>query len=139
MAKTLYLLDLDVLAELTRPNGNRRIVTLFAQRQAACALAAPALSVFLSGIESLSESPRKLALASFARELLRSGLPVLAFDREAALWLARETARRAERRWSTLEGQQAAIAVSTDHTLVTRAIAEYSGTAGLRIEDWFRP
>ena len=139
MAKTLYLLDLDVLAELTRPNGNRRVVTLFAQRQSACALAAPALGVFLSGIESLSENPRKLALASFARELLRSGLPVLAFDREAALWLARETARRAERRWSSLEGQQAAIAATSDHVLITRATAEYSGTAGLKIEDWFRP
>ena len=139
MAKTLYLLDMDVLAELTRPAGNRRIVTLFAQRQSACALSAPMLSYFLAGLESLADNARKTALLQFARELLRSGLPVLAFDREAALWLAREGARRRERRWSSLQGQQAAIAATTEHVLVTRAVAEYSGAPSLKIEDWFRP
>lgn len=139
MAKTLYLLDMDVLAELTRPAGNRRIVTLFAQRQSACAFSAPMLSAFMTGLESLADNARKAALMQLARELLRSGLPVLSFDREAALWLAHEGARRRERRWTALQGQQAAIAATTEHVLVTRAMAEYSGTPSLRVEDWFRP
>lgn len=140
MARRTHLLDLDVLAELTRPAGNRRVFTLFQARQAGCALAAPVVFALQRGIEQMLESARKRALVVFASELLASGMPVLAFDGDAARWLARESARRARlgREWSLLEGQLAAIAGAQELTLVTRNAA-YAGTPGLKLEDWFRP
>jgi tRNA(fMet)-specific endonuclease VapC len=141
MAKPLYLLDMPVLTELTRPDGNRRVFTLFQQRQGACALAAPALYAFVRGVESLPEGMRKREFGGFVRELLRSGPSVLPFSGEAALWLARQAARWdiQGRRWNRLDGEQAAIAAVNDLAWVTRTPASVAGADGLRIEDWFRP
>lgn len=140
MAKPLYLLELDVLAELTRPYGNRRVFTLFQQRQSICALAAPSLYSLLHGVETLADGPRKQQMQGFALELLNSALPVLPFDREAAIWLAREAPRRARHAsaWSLAEGETAAIAATRDLVLVSRQPLNYNGVSGLAVEDWFR-
>lgn len=141
MAKLIYLLDLPVIAELTRPNGNRRIFTLFQQRQTASAIAAPAVYALLRGIGSLLESTRRAELQAFADELQLAGPSVLAFDGDAAVWLARAEAEQARRRrnWSLLDGQTAAIAATRDLSLVTRNPSTFAGLTGLRVEDWFRP
>ncbi len=141
MAKPGFLLDLPVLAELTRPNGNRRVFTLFQQRQALSAIAAPAWVAWLRGLDLMPEGPRRQQLSAFSAELLRGGPPVLALDREAALWLGRQAGRwdRSGRAWKRLDGEQAAIAASQDMVLVTRLPHPLAGTEGLRMEDWFRP
>lgn len=141
MAKPAYLLDLPVLAELTRPDGNRRVFTLFQQRQSLCAVAAPVLYALLRGVEALPENARRGPLSAFASELLRSGPAVLPFDRAAALWLSRQAGRwnRLARVPDRLDGEQAAIAAVNDLVLVTRSPFTLAGTDGLRLEDWFRP
>jgi len=139
MAKPGYLLDLPVIAELTRPNGNRRVFTLFQQHQAACAIAAPASYALQRGIELMMEGERRTQLQTFVTELLRSGPPVLPFDGEAASWLARRETERVRRSWSLLDGQQAAIAATRELSLITRNATAFAGIAGLRVEDWFRP
>ncbi|NKF21165.1 type II toxin-antitoxin system VapC family toxin [Solimonas marina] len=141
MAKLVYLLDLPVLAELTRPNGNRRIFTLFQQRQAVCAIGAPTTYALLRGIGELLESTRRIQLQTFAQELLMAGPSVLPFDGDAAVWLARPEAEQARQRrnWNGLDAQTAAIAATRDLTLVTRNASAFAGLTGLRVEDWFRP
>lgn len=140
-ARPGYLLDLAVVAELTRPAGNRRVFTLFQERQHACAIAAPTLADWVRGIETLAESPRRQALGGFLAEWLRSGPPVFAFDRDAAIWLGSEAARRVRRgrAWSPRQGQLAAIAATRELALVARSGGIFAGVDGLRIEDWFRP
>lgn len=141
MARPLYLLDLPVLAELTRPDGNRRLFTLFQQRQALCAVAAPALTAWLRGLDGLPEGPRRQALSAFTVEWLRAGPAIVEFDREAAIWLAREAGRwdRAGRLWKRLDAEQCAIAATRDMALVSRLPHPLAGAPALRLEDWFRP
>lgn len=141
MARPRYLLDLAVLAELTRPSGNRLVLTRFRQHQHDCAMAAVAAYTLLRGIESLPDGARRSQLEAFAQELLRSGPPVLPFDLEAARWLARTAPRRERqyRAWTAIEGQQAATAAVRELRLVTRNPAVYAGADGLATEDWFRP
>ncbi len=141
MARPLFLLDLPVLAELTRPGANRQVLTRFGQNQHSSAIAASVVSVLLRGVETLPEGPRRTRLSGFVQELLRSGPQVLAFDREAAVWLARAAPRRQRqgRVWTSLEGEQAAIASVQEMTLVTRSPTLYAGASGLKTEDWFRP
>jgi len=136
-----YLLDLATLAELTRPNGNRRVFTLFQQRQARCALGAPVLYALLRGIDGLTPGSRQQQLRAFAAELLRSGPTVLPFDGDAALWLVRETGRREQRArpWSSLDGRIAAIAATRQLVLVTGKPTSFAGSDDLLVEDWFRP
>lgn len=141
VARSRYLLDLAVLAELTRPSGNRLVLTRFRQHQHDCALAAVAVYALLRGIESLPDSARRNQLEVFVQELLRSGPQVLPFDLEAARWLARTAPQRERqyRGWSAIEGQQAATAAVRELRLVTRNPAAYAGADGLVTEDWFRP
>lgn len=141
MTRPTYLLDLPVLAELTRPAGNRRVLNLFQEHHSVSAVAAPVAEALLRGVDALPEGARRSQLWAFAQELLRSGPPVLAFDREAALWMAREAGRRSrsQRPWTSLQGQQAAIAVTRDLSLVTANRQAYASVPGLRIDDWFRP
>lgn len=141
MAKFSYLLDLSVIAELTRPNGNRRVFTLFQQRQSACAIGAPASYALLRGITGLHDGARRTQLQAFCSELLLSGPAVLPFDQGAAAWLARGDIEqtRARRNWSVLDGQLAAIAASHELTMVTRGAGTFAGLPDLRVEDWFRP
>src|SRR3546814_17547467 len=80
MAKLSYLLDLSVIAELSRPNGNRRVFTLFQQRQGTCAIGAPASYALLRGITGLHDSARRAQLQAFCSGLLFSGPTVLPFD-----------------------------------------------------------
>jgi tRNA(fMet)-specific endonuclease VapC len=141
VAKPAYLLDLAVIAELTRPDGNRRVFNLFQQRHAACALAAPALVAWLRGLDGLPESPRRQQLAAFTAELLHSGPVVLSLDRDAAIWLSRQASRwdRSGRPWTRLDGEQAAIAATRELTLVVRSPYPLAGTDSLKLDDWFRP
>lgn len=141
MAKSTYLLDLAVIAELTRPDGNRRVFNLFQQRQSGCAIAAPALYAWLRGLDGLPEGPRRQQLAGFTAELLHSGPAVLSLDRDAAIWLSRQASRwdRAGRPWTRLDGEQAAIAATRELTLVVRSPYSLNGADGLKLDDWFRP
>jgi predicted nucleic acid-binding protein len=141
VTKLAYLLDLPVLAELTRPDGNRRVFTLFQQRQSQCAVAAPTLAAWLRGLDGLAEGGRRQHLGVFTAELLRSGPAVLPFDRDAALWLARQAPRwdRSGKLWKRLAGEQAAIAATQELVWVTRLPQTLSQSDGVQIDDWFRP
>ncbi|NGY06506.1 type II toxin-antitoxin system VapC family toxin [Solimonas terrae] len=141
MAKLRYLLDLPVLAELTRPAGNRRVFTLFQQQQSACAIGAPASYALLRGVAGMRDGERREQLQAFTAELLLTGPPVLPFDHDAAIWLARADVdqARTRRNWTVLDAQLAAIAASRELVLVTRGAASFAGLADLRVEDWFRP
>lgn len=141
MPRPRYLLDLAVLAELTRPSGNRLVLTRFRRHQHDCATAASVVYALLRGIESLPDGPRRSQLDAFVQELLRSGPPVLPFDLEAARWLARTAPGRERqyRAWTAVEGQLAATAAVHELRLVTRSPGTYAGAEGLALEDWFRP
>ncbi len=139
MTRLAYLLDLTVVAELTRPSGNRRVFTLFQQSQPLCALGAPAVLGLLRGIGALPEGARRTELETFSRELLQAGPEVLPFDRDAAIWLAKREPERLRRNWSPLDGQLAAIAASRELSLISREASRFAGLPDLRVEDWFRP
>lgn len=130
-----------MLAELTRPTGNRLVLTRFRQHQHDCAIAAVAAYTLLRGIETLPGGNRRSQLEAFAQALLRSGPPVLPFDLEGARWLAQAAPRRERqyRGWTAIEGQQAATAAVRELRLVTRNPGAYAGADGLATEDWFRP
>lgn len=140
-ARTLYLLDLDVIAELSRPDGNRQVFTLFLQQQAQCAVPAAVVYALARGVEALPSGPRKNQLARFAHELFVSGPPAVSFDRDAALWLAAAKSRepRIAGVWSSFQGQLAATAATQERVLVTRSVPLYAGVQGLTLADWFRP
>jgi tRNA(fMet)-specific endonuclease VapC len=133
-----FLLDTNVISELLRDPPSRSVERRVAQHQAASALAAPTVDELQFGISRLASGRRRELLQSWLEKIVED-FPVLAFDREAALWLGRERARLAGigRTAALYDGQIAAIAAVHDLTLVTRNTADYRPFAKLRTANWF--
>ena len=92
------------------------------------------------GCDRLPRSQRKTAIAAYLEEAVRSAVPILPYDEEAAAWHARERARlaRSGRNPAAADAQIAAIAVVNELILVTANGRDFRRFAGLRIEDWTR-
>ena len=91
------------------------------------------------GIQRLADGRRKERFRSYLQNLLSSGLPVLPYDRAAALWHGEQRARLEARglRPAFADGQIAAIAATQGLVLVTRNISDFAAFEGLQLLNWF--
>jgi tRNA(fMet)-specific endonuclease VapC len=91
------------------------------------------------GIQRLADGRRKERFRSYLQNLLSSGLPVLPYDRAAALWHGEQRARLEARglRPAFADGQIAAIAATQGLVLVTRNISDFAAFDGLQLLNWF--
>ena len=80
-----YLLDTNVVSELTRPQPNAGLLRALAREEAACAISAPSLEELVFGCHRLPHGARQTWLLRWL-EGLPSQLPVLPFDEAAAFW-----------------------------------------------------
>ena len=92
------------------------------------------------GAVRLSVSRKRRAIEAYLEEAVRSALPILPYDEEAAGWHARERARLAKRGRppSGADGQIAAIARVNDLVLVTANLKDFRRFQGLKVENWSR-
>ena len=82
---------------------------------------------------------RQERLNSYLQALLASGLTVLPYDRDAALWHGAQRAHLEARgqRPPFADGQIAAIAATQKLVLVTRNTADFATFEGLEVRNWF--
>jgi tRNA(fMet)-specific endonuclease VapC len=139
MGSLNFLLDSNVLAELSKPEANPGVLTKLAEHRAACATTAVVLHELAFGVAQLPESPRKTHLQTFINGLVECGMAILPYDQDAALWHAREQARRQSSGLATplRDGQIAAVAASRKLTLVSRNLADFQHFQGLSSTSWF--
>ncbi len=133
----LYLLDTNVVSELTKPAPHGDVLRRFSEHEAQCALSAPTLDELVFGVERLTEGSRRLMLRRWLIGLL-DHVEVLPFDALAAQWLGRERARLAARGTPAprTDGEIAAMAATRQLTLVTRNTADFEVFDGLMLENW---
>lgn len=136
----LYLLDTNVLSEPLRPAPNAGVLAGLERRKDALATAAPVWNELVFGLRRLPASRKRDVVRQYLYEVVRPAMSVLPYDEEAAEWHGEERARleKLGRPPSFVDGQVAAIAKVRGLTLVSRNVADYSGFAGLRVENWFR-
>ncbi len=134
-----YLLDSNILSEPSRPRPNADVQSRMLACRGELCTAAPVLHEMHYGLARMPEGRRRQALTEYLEQALSRPLPVLPYDREAALWHAEERARLASagRTPSFVDGQIAAIAKVNHLTLVTRNRDDFVGFAGLAVENWF--
>lgn len=132
-----YLLDTNVVSELTKPQPNAGVLRWLANEETNCAISAPTLEELVFGCRRLPQGARQVWLLRWL-EGLPTQLPVLPFDEAAAHWLGAERARLAQagRPLPRTDGEIAAVAQTNGLTLVTRNTSDFTGFAGLAVVNW---
>lgn len=132
-----FLLDTNVVSEWVRPHPDKAVLTRLQAEQAACAMAAPTLQELAFGLARLAPGRRRDQLETWLTGLA-DRLPVLPVNARAAWWLGVERARRERlgRPLPYVDGEIAAVAVTTGLTLVTRNGRDFESINGLQVETW---
>lgn len=88
----------------------------------------------------LSASKKRRAIEAYLEEAVRSALPILPYEEDAATWHATERARlgRRGRPPAAADGQIAAIAHVNELVVVTANVRDFRRFRGLEVENWLR-
>lgn len=134
-----YLLDTNILSELAKPQPNANVQQQLAQHYPACCTAVTVWHELHYGVQRLPESKRKLALTEFLKQLENNGLPILDYNKVAALWLAEQRAMLSQQGIVVpyQDGEIAAIAAAHGLTLITRNFKDFVMYSDLAVENWF--
>jgi tRNA(fMet)-specific endonuclease VapC len=136
-----YVLDTNILSELSKPQPNLAVLERLQTHRAVCATTSVVAFELLYGVALLPDGQRKdLLQAQYSKMFAtRGGLPTLPYDLKAATWQAAADAllRRAGQTRPWRDAQIAAIAASHDVILVTRNTADFAPYTALRLENWF--
>lgn len=135
---TSYLLDTNVLAEVTRPAPHPAVLTRLAEVEGNAAMATVTWHELRFGVRRLPPSRRRDALDVFVRGL-PARFPVLPYGQRAATWHAEERARleAAGKPRSFVDGQIASVAATHGLVLVTRNQRDFAGFHDLQVESWW--
>lgn len=136
-----YLLDTNLLSELTKPAPHPQVMGRLSASRLDCVTCSVVAFEMLYGIALLPQGGRKTQLQTQAALWFsdHGGIPVLPYDIQAARWQALHDARLRgkgqTRPWR--DAQIAATAASQDLVLVTRSTADFTPYDGLKLENWF--
>ena len=133
------LLDTNVLSEPLRELPDPVVMAELEHGAHALHTASVVVHELSYGVQRLPAGRRRERLHSYLQALLASGLSVLPYDREAALWHGGQRAQLEARglRPPFADGQIAAIAATQELVLVTRNIADFAAFKGLKVINWF--
>lgn len=136
----MFLLDTNVISELTKPLPSPAVLNWFATT--------PAQQIYISsvtlceiefGLALMPAGKRRDALLSSTRELVRIDFEGRCLNLDAncatAYGQLAATQQQNGRACSTEDAMIAAIALTHKYTLVTRNIKDFEGIAGLRVLD----
>ncbi len=135
-----FLLDTNVVSELTKPIPDPLVLKRLKRHEADCAISAPTLEELVFGCARVPSADRRDWLLRWI-EGMRERTTVLPFDAAAAAWLGQERARLATIGGPAprTDGEIAAIAVTNGLTLVTRNQKDFREFEGLMLASWHAP
>jgi tRNA(fMet)-specific endonuclease VapC len=114
-----YLLDTNVVSEISKPRPNRNVETAIQRYRHECALSALTVEELAFGVSSMTLPAQRHGLEMWLEAML-TRFKVIPYDYECALWLGKERARL-----------RAAGYVLPRH-------ADFARFSGLRVENWFK-
>ena len=135
-----YLLDTNVLSEPIKSHPDPHTLESLSEHDGKLATCSVVWHELSFGAARLAASKKRSAIEAYLEEVVRSTLPILPYDQEAAAWHARERARLSKRGRppSAADGQIAAIASVNDLIVVTANVKDFRRFKNLVVEDWSR-
>ncbi len=135
-----YLLDTNVLSEPIKSHPDEQTLEFLSEHDGELATCSVVWHELSFGAARLAASKKRRAIEAYLEEPVRSILPILPYDQEAATWHAHERARLTKRGRppSATDGQIAAIASINDLIVVTADVKDFRRFKDLVVEDWSR-
>ena len=135
-----YLLDTNVLSEPIKSHPDEHTITSLSDHDGELATCSVVWHELSFGAARMAASKKRSAIEAYLEDVVRSVLPILPYDQEAATWHAKERARLSKRGRppSAADGQIAAIASINDLIVVTANVKNFRRFKDLVVEDWSR-
>lgn len=129
-----------MLSEPIKSEPNRRVLQALSEHDGELATCAVVWHELRFGASRLNASKKRRAIEAYLEEAVRSALPILPYDEEAASWHATERARLGKRGRppAAADGQIAAIARVNELVVVTANVRDFRRFEGLEVENWCR-
>ena len=140
--KKMYLLDTNIISELTKPSRNQDVVKRIFETQKLSVLSTITWAEALFGLKRLPEGKKKNNLIDFYMNTVQNMYDYLDFDIHAAS-IYSDIKTRLESLGKLppeLDLQIASIAIANNLILVTRNIGDFTeivNHSALMIENWF--
>ncbi len=133
-----YLLDTNVVSEPLRSVPSQEVLHHMREHPTEIAIASVVWNELWYGCYRLPRSRKRAVIETYLKDVVAQSIPILSYDRRAALWHAEQRARLAQvgRPAPFADGQIAAIAVTNGLSLVTLNRDDYIAFQDLRLEDW---
>lgn len=140
--QAIYLLDTNIISELTKPAPNQNVVKRIFETQKSSVLSTITWGEALFGLKRLSEGKRKETLTDFYLNTVQSTYSFVDFDIHASSVYSDIKTRleRAGKMPQELDLQIASVAIANNLILVTRNIQDFKTIAensALMLENWF--
>ena len=139
--KIIYLLDTNIISQVTKPEPNLTLLSNIELHTGTCAISSITWFELKNGILLLPESDKKNKLESFLYDYVQPAFPIIPYDMNAASINADITSKLlpAGKPTPILDTQIASIAIANNLILVTHNTKDFSIFTehfNLMIEDW---
>lgn len=139
--KNIYLLDTNIISQVTKPEPSQNIITKLGLNTGTCAISSITWFELLNGVNLLPESAKKDKLTSFLIDYVQPSFPIIPYDNHAASINADITSRLCHIGKPTpiLDTQIASTAIANNLILVTnntRDFQIFTEHFNLLMEDW---
>ena len=137
----VYLLDTNVLSEITKPKPNRNVVKKVIENKHISTIASVTFEEMLYGVKRLPASKKQSDLLSFNINFIQANYEIIPFDVHAS-WILSDIRQRLELKGKPAplsDSMIAATAIANNLILVTRNVKDFESireVSSLMIEDW---
>lgn len=139
--RNIYLLDTNIISQVTKPEPAQNILTKLELNVGACAISSITWFELLNGVKLLPEGAKKEKLSSFLIDYVQPSFPIIPYDNHAASINADITSRLSHIGKPTpiLDTQIASTAIANNLILVTNNTKDFqifTDHFNLMLEDW---
>jgi len=143
MKKPIYLLDTNIISELTKTSPNPNVIKKINELKPLCAISSTTWNELLYGVQIMPSGKHKDYQESYLIDETQAAFPIIPYDIHSS-WIQADIRSRLKEKGiikSFQDTQIASIAISNQMILVTRNLNDFEPmqevSSVLYLENWF--